>query len=112
MYNSILSFTSTKARIHESVTGMRGVYAFHIQGEMYHRIGSLLPQHDAQPQFCQLYIYDTANQLQHCQNIMPTLDLDILHELQTMLSKVNPYAQTFRSIQDLVSNNPTQALHL
>jgi phage baseplate assembly protein gpV len=43
---------------------------------------------------------------------MPTLDLDILHELQTMLSEVNPYAQTFTSIRDLVSNNPTQALHL
>jgi hypothetical protein len=79
---------------------------------MYHRIGSLLPQHDAQPQFCQLYIYDTTNQLQHRQNIMPTLDPDILHELQTMLSKVNPYAQTLGSIRDLVSNNPTQTLHL
>ncbi len=112
MYNSILSFTSTGARIHESVTGTRGVYAFRIQGEMYHRIGSLLPQHDAQPQFCQLYIYDTTNQLQHRQNIMPTLDPDILHELQTMLSKVNPYAQTLGSIRDLVSNNPTQTLHL
>jgi hypothetical protein len=43
---------------------------------------------------------------------MPTLDPDILHELQTMLSEVNPYAQTFRNIQDLVSNNPTQVLHL
>jgi hypothetical protein len=43
---------------------------------------------------------------------MPTLDRDILHELQTMLSEVNPYAQMFRSIRDLVSNNPTQALHL
>jgi hypothetical protein len=43
---------------------------------------------------------------------MSTLDLDILHELQTMLSEVNPYAQTFRSIRNLVSNNPTQALHL
>jgi hypothetical protein len=63
MYNSILSFTSTGARIHESVTGTRGVYAFRIQGEIYHRIGSLLPQHDAQPRFCQLYIYDTTNQL-------------------------------------------------
>ncbi len=30
MYNSILSFTSTRARIHESVTGTRGVYAFRI----------------------------------------------------------------------------------
>jgi hypothetical protein len=29
-----------------------------------------------------------------------------------MLSEVNPYAQTFRSIRDLVSNNPMQALHL
>ncbi len=43
MYNSILSFTSTGARIHESVTSTRGVYVFRIQGEMYHRIGSLLP---------------------------------------------------------------------
>jgi hypothetical protein len=29
-----------------------------------------------------------------------------------MLSEVNPYAQAFKSIRDLVSNNPTQALHL
>ncbi len=29
-----------------------------------------------------------------------------------MLSEVNPYAQMFRSIWDLVSNNPTQTLHL
>jgi hypothetical protein len=86
------------AKIHESVTGTKCVYAFRIQGEIYHRIRSLLPQHDAQPQFCQLYIYDTTNQLQHRQNIMPTLDPDILHELQTMLSEVNPYAQTFRNI--------------
>ncbi|KAH8943532.1 hypothetical protein BDL97_13G057100 [Sphagnum fallax] len=92
MYNLILSFTSTGARIQESVIGTRSVYAFRIQGEMYHRIGSLLPQHDAQPRFCQLYIYDTTNQLQHRQNIMSTLDPDILHELQTMLSEVNPYA--------------------
>jgi hypothetical protein len=43
---------------------------------------------------------------------MPTLNPDILHELQTMFSEVNPYAQTFRNIRDLISNNPTQALHL
>jgi hypothetical protein len=107
MYNLILSFTSTGARIQESVIGTRSVYAFRIQGEMYHRISSLLPQHDAQPRFCQLYIYDTTNQLQHRQNIMSTLNPDILHELQTMLSEVNPYAQTFKSIRNLVSNNPT-----
>jgi hypothetical protein len=29
-----------------------------------------------------------------------------------MLSEVNPYAQMFMSIRELVSNNPTQALHL
>jgi hypothetical protein len=79
---------------------------------MYHQIGLLLPQHDVQPRFCQLYIYDTINQLKHRQNIMPTFDPDILHELQTLLLEVNPYAQTFKSIRDLVSNNPTQALHL
>jgi len=34
-----------------------------ISGQNYHRIGSLLPAEGKLPKFCQLYIYDTENEL-------------------------------------------------
>jgi hypothetical protein len=43
MYNSVLAFTSLGAKVDESVTGGLGSYSFRIQGELYHKIGSLCP---------------------------------------------------------------------
>ena len=43
MYNSVLSFTSIGVNVNQEVTGTSGVYTFRIHGEMYHRIGTLLP---------------------------------------------------------------------
>ena len=51
MYNSALSFTSMGAKIDHQFTGTSGVYTFRIHGEMYHRIGTLLPDPETQPQF-------------------------------------------------------------
>ena len=42
-----------------SVYGPHGVYTFHIQGELYHLMGSLLPADDQDPAFAQIYIYDS-----------------------------------------------------
>jgi len=41
MYNSVLAFTSLGAKVDELVTGGPGLYSFCIQGELYHKIGSL-----------------------------------------------------------------------
>ncbi len=41
MYNSVLGFTSLGAKVDESTTGGLGPYSFCIQGEFYHKIGSL-----------------------------------------------------------------------
>ena len=43
MYNSALSFISIRAKIDQQITGTGSIYTFRIHGEMYHRIGSLLP---------------------------------------------------------------------
>jgi hypothetical protein len=43
MYNSVLAFTSFGAKVDELVTKGTGPYSFHIQGELYHKIGSLCP---------------------------------------------------------------------
>jgi hypothetical protein len=41
MYNPVLAFTLLGAKVDESVTGGLGSYSFRIQGELYHKIGSL-----------------------------------------------------------------------
>jgi len=43
MYNSVLAFTLLSAKVDESVIGGPKPYSFRIQGEFYHKIGSLCP---------------------------------------------------------------------
>jgi hypothetical protein len=74
MYNSVLAFTSLGAKVDESVTGGVGLYSFHIQGEFYHKIGSLCPAKGQRPQFAQLYIHDTKHEHQNRHAVMPSLD--------------------------------------
>ncbi len=49
MYNSVLAFTSFGAKVDESVTRDPGSYSFRIQGELYHKIGSLCPVKGQRP---------------------------------------------------------------
>jgi len=112
MYNSALSFTSIGAKINQEVAGTSGIYTFRIHGEMYHRIGTLLPDSEAQPQFAQIYIYDTDHEIQNRLNIMPGLDPMILGELQQMLHDINPYVNQFRQAGNLLKHNPSLDLKL
>jgi len=73
MYNSVLAFTSLGAKVDESVTGGPGPYSFCIQGEFYHKIGSLCPAEGQRPQFAQLYIHDTKHEHQNRHVVMPSL---------------------------------------
>ena len=104
-YNSVLAFTSMGARVDQSVVGTRGVYNFRIHGEVYHQIGSLLPDSNTMPAFSQIYIYDTEEQLTYRQSIIPELDLSILEQLQDMLHAVNPYVHVFRQIVNVLREN-------
>jgi hypothetical protein len=65
-----------------SVYGPYGVYTFHIQGEFYHLMGSLLPADGQDPAFAQIYIYDSIPEhqvdmnfrfLDHCWSLINRL---------------------------------------
>jgi len=49
MYNSVLVFTSLGAKVDESVTRGPRPNSFCIQGEFYHKIGSLCPVEGQRP---------------------------------------------------------------
>ncbi len=51
MYNSMLTFISFGAKVDESIARGTGPYFFRIQGELYHKIGSLCPAEGQRPHF-------------------------------------------------------------
>jgi hypothetical protein len=103
MYNSVLAFTSFGAKVDESVTGGPGPYSFRIQGELYHKIGSLCPTEGQWPKFAQLYIHDTKREHQNCHAIMPSLDPMTLDRFLTMIYNINPYVEMFKMARDMMA---------
>ena len=110
-YNNLLACTSFGANISKEFQG-QGISNFRINGQVYHSIGSLLPEDGNSPMFAQLYIYDTEHENKNRHNIMQDLDNDILFNLQNMLDKCNPYIQSFRQARDIISSNTTSDISM
>jgi hypothetical protein len=98
------------AKIDNTANDGRGPPLFKICGQVHHRIGSLLPEGSA-PQFLQLYIYDTANEVQNrlkclhsTKEPVQALDPVIVQELIKMLDDYNPFAKKFRMARDRLSD--------
>jgi hypothetical protein len=103
MYNSVLAFTSLGAKVDESVTGWPGPYSFRIQGELYHKIGSLCLVEGQRPHFAQLYIHDTKCEHQNRHAVMPSLDPMTLNWLLTMMYNINPYVEVLKMARDMMA---------
>jgi len=110
-YNNLLACTSFGANISNEFQG-RGVSNFKIHGQVYHCIGSLLPEEGHSPTFAQLYIYDTEHENRNRHNIMQDLDNNILRHLQDMLDECNPYIQSFRQARDIIQSNMTSEISM
>ena len=114
-YNSLFAFTSMGADIDRDVNDGGGPLVFKINGLVYHRVGSLLPRHGRPPQFAQLYIYDTANEVSNRINAITSdgatgdsLDQDIVADLMRMLDEYNPLVKQFRMARDLLARHGDQ----
>jgi hypothetical protein len=103
MYNLLLAFTSLGAKVDESITRGTGLYSFRIQGELYHKIGSMCLAKGQHPHFAQLYIHDTENERQNRHVIMPLLDQKTLDQLLTMMYNINPYVEVFKMVRDMMA---------
>jgi len=108
MYNSVLAFISLGAKVHELITRGIGPYSFHIQGELYHKIGSMCHAKRQHPQFAHLYIHDTKNEHQNHHVVMPLLDPTTLDRLLTMMYNINPYVEVFKMAKDMMA---TEGVH-
>ena len=85
-----------------SVVYAPGPYTIRIQGQTHHRIGSLIPQQGRLPEYLQLYIFDTGNEVRNRLNAMGqtstegNLDETTLGHLFEMIDENNCLARIFR----------------
>nr|GEX71953.1 DNA helicase PIF1, ATP-dependent [Tanacetum cinerariifolium] len=86
----------------------RGVYTFRINGQNYHRIGSLLSALGFQPRYAQLYFFDTHNEVKNRMSAFlgnetgEGVDATIVTSLIAMLDEISAMAKAFR-----MYNTPT-----
>ncbi|RIA04389.1 hypothetical protein BRARA_K01375, partial [Brassica rapa] len=104
--NSLLAFTSMGAQVDHSVTGTPGPFTFRVHGQIIHRIGSMLPEDGNDPEYLQLYIFDTDNELENRKRSFTkgssTLAVEdtVIAQLIEMLDINNHLAKTFRHARD------------
>ncbi|GJW84812.1 hypothetical protein Tco_0157957 [Tanacetum coccineum] len=119
-YNMMFSFTSMGAKVDESINKGQGPYIYRIQGQNFHRMGSLVPINCTTPKFCQLYIYDTENEVSNrikassgktgesSNKKKDQLNPVLIRELKALLDEINPLVKQFRRARDSFCNNANE----
>ena len=105
IYNSMFAFTSTGGRVDHSVNCGGAPYVYRLNGQNHHLFGSLIPDDGQPPKFCQLYIYDTANETNNrlkWVNVRDGKDVsaEIVDGLTKMLDETNELVHEFRTQRD------------
>jgi hypothetical protein len=87
------SFDATK-----EIRGKGFMPTFKVQGQIYHRVGSLLPTSFAEPQFLQIYsMGDAVTEVIHRCSRVPGTRLYIVTQLQHFLHANNLYVPLFNT---------------
>jgi len=100
--------TSVGVKIDNSVTRQSGSYCFKIQRELHHLTGALLPYGDHPPTYAQIYILDTAEQLNVRRANNHNLDPVVIDNLQTMLLDSHLYIGHYCHVYELIRKKPVE----
>ena len=112
-YNSALAFTSLGAQIDHSVNrGGGGPPVFRIQGELHHRIGSLLPPDGQPPTYAQLYILDSHEARDHRMQRNGGLDPDLMYRLGGLISDHHCWARAFKRAHEVFERSHADEVSL
>ncbi|XP_058726554.1 uncharacterized protein LOC131597913 [Vicia villosa] len=109
VYNAMFSFTSPGMKFDKTVADGRGPPTLRLHGQTCHRIGTLIPDDGQTPQYAQLYIFDTDNEIDNrikCFSDSDVVNRDVVGKLKDMLDNCNPHAKAFQMARDLLRGNP------
>ncbi|XP_074370672.1 uncharacterized protein LOC141711871 [Apium graveolens] len=116
MYNCMFAMSSTGGQINRSINHGGAPYCFKVKCVNYHSIGSFVPLDGEIPKFCQLYIYDTEDEVHNRINAVKggcdAVDEDIVQSLLEMLDKHNRLVKGFRMAREIISQNAVDEFRL
>jgi hypothetical protein len=107
----MFTMTLMGAKVIDSVNNDHGPYVFKISGQVCHKIGSLIPSHDACPKYVQLYLFDIEHEVSNRINVVSSstssfhADENILISLIQMLDSSNPIVRLFMQGDVLLPSN-------
>ena len=101
-YNAAFAMTSVRVKIENSVTRQFGPYCFKIQRELHHLTGTFLFHADQTSMYAQVYILDTAEQLNIRRVNNNNLDPIVIDNIQTMLLDSHSYIGWYCHIYELI----------
>jgi len=107
-YNVAFAMTSVGVKINNSVTRQSSPYCFKIQGELHHLTGALFPHGNQTPMYAQIYILDTAKQLNVRRTNNYNLDPVVMNNLQTMLLDNYLYIGHYHHAYELIRKKPVE----
>jgi len=105
-HNAAFSMISVGVKIDNSVTRQSGPYYFKIQGELHHLTGALLSHADQTPIYVQIYILNTAKQLNVRRANNNNLDPVVMDNIQTMLLDSHLYIGQYCHAYELIRDKP------
>lgn len=105
-FNSCFQMTSFGATVREN-TGFEST--FKIQGQVYHRIGSMLPMPNADPKFLQIFFMGEEEEQVgircHYNHIAAANEREIVALLQTFLHENNLLVRLFKEVSPRLAND-------
>lgn len=100
-YNGALHLTSLGAKQRQQ-TGWNPSFVLH--GQIYHRMGNLLPEPGESARFCQVFFID--QELQGGLQWTEGLNAGLLAELQAMLHECNGYVRSLKTAVERLQEDP------
>jgi len=103
-YNALFAFTSSGTK--EVKYQSRGPAAYCIRGQLTQNIGSILPQGESTEQFAQIYIVDSAQQLNIRSRMfgVDTLKPTIIELIKDVLHQHNPFVHVYQQARERLQN--------
>ncbi|XP_074336530.1 uncharacterized protein LOC141673684 [Apium graveolens] len=115
MYNCMFVMSSTGGQV-DRINRGGAPYCFKVKGVNYHSMGSFVPLDGENPKFCQLYIYNTEDEVHNIINAVKggrdAVDEEIIELLLEMLDKHNHLVKGFYMARERISQNPVDEFRL
>ncbi|XP_074360913.1 uncharacterized protein LOC141701157 [Apium graveolens] len=109
LYNPLFVMCFGGCKIYHKINNGGAPYCFKVKGQNIHLLGSMLPANGESPKFCQVYIYDTENELENRMNLIggcrDEIDESIVEALMDMLNQHNELVRQFHTARERFKDN-------